>query len=51
MANKLEKAIQKIEKEGLINRLQEVYDNNNLNSKDEVTILDTIALLGGEIQW
>ena len=35
----------------LIERLQELYDNNSLSEKDEVTILDTIKFLGGEINW
>lgn len=42
--------VNKIKKE-LVNRLQELYDNNSLSSKDEVTILDTIKNLGGELNW
>jgi hypothetical protein len=35
----------------LINRLRELYDENSLKDKDEITILDTIEYLGGEISW
>ena len=35
----------------LINRLRELYDNNNLEEKDEIIILDTIKYLGGDINW
>ena len=39
------------EKKKLIDRLRNVYDNNKLSEKDEITILDTIEFLGGEINW
>lgn len=35
----------------LVERLQSLYDDNKLSEKDEITILDTIAYLGGEISW
>jgi len=38
-------------KKKLIDRLRNVYDNNSLSEKDEVTILDTIEFLGGKINW
>lgn len=36
-------------KKELIDRLRELYDNNKLNEKDEVTILDTLTYLGFDI--
>ncbi len=39
------------ENKDLVNRLQELYDSNSLSDKDEITILDTITNLGGEINW
>lgn len=38
-------------KKDLIDRLQKLYDDNSLSDKDEITILDTIEFLGGEINW
>jgi len=35
----------------LIARLRYLYDNNKLTDRDEITILDTIQFLGGEINW
>lgn len=43
--------LRKSEKKKLIDRLRTVYDNNKLSEKDEITILDTIEFLGGEINW
>jgi len=40
-----------MDKKQLIERLREVYDNNKLSEKDEITILDTIEFLGGAINW
>lgn len=35
----------------IISRLQELYDDNKLSEKDEITILDTIEFLGGDVSW
>ena len=43
--------IRSTEKKKLIDRLRNVYDNNSLSEKDEVTILNTIEFLGGKINW
>lgn len=40
-----------MKKKELIERLRELYDENSLKDKDEITILDTIEYLGGEISW
>mgnify|MGYP001597113947 CR=1 FL=1 len=40
-----------LNKEELVKRLQELYDDNSLSEKDELTILDTIEFLGGETKW
>lgn len=40
-----------ISKKELIDRLQELYDNNVMSDKDEDTIIKTIDYLGGEINW
>ena len=41
----------KVKKQKIIERLRELYDGNSLSEKDEVTILDTIKFLGGELSW
>lgn len=38
-------------KEKIVNKLQTLYDNNSLSEEDEITILDTIEFLGGEVCW
>ena len=35
----------------IIERLQILYDENSLSERDEITILDTLKFLGGEISW
>ena len=38
-------------KKELVGRLRELYDNNILKDKDEITILDIIKYLGESINW
>jgi len=39
------------EKQNLVKGLQELYDDNSLSEKDEITVLDTIKYLGGSQNW
>lgn len=47
------KAKGKKEKKQLVERLQDVYDKNYLDSRDEVTVLDAIETLGttDDLNW
>lgn len=39
-----------MKKEELINRLRDLYNDNKLSEKDEVTILDTLTYLGFNVE-
>jgi len=41
----------KAKEKKLIERLRKTYDNNKLSEEDEITILDTIEFLGGDLNW
>jgi hypothetical protein len=45
------KRVWNIKKRELIDRLQELYDDNKLSDKDEDTVIKTIDYLGGKINW